>query len=150
METTPFISNLRVFHTFHHSSHTRSLSHGTFRVLRVELRIWERCKFSKKLSIFGFYFFYSVQVPPPFPLPTVSPLVSESTSPNHSRSTSPHRTIVTLRSTPMPPPQTPRPIDTIPTQLPPPQPIDPLSSNNFPFLHPVENVKIPDEDVSWI
>ncbi|KAJ3655164.1 hypothetical protein Zmor_014301 [Zophobas morio] len=85
------------------------------------------------------------EVPPPFPLPTVSPLVSESTSPNHSRSTSPHR-IVTLRSTPMPPPQPPRPIDTIPTQL----PIDTLSSNNFPFLHPTENVKIADEDLNSI
>ncbi|EFA04055.1 uncharacterized protein LOC660415 [Tribolium castaneum] len=88
------------------------------------------------------------KVPPPFPMPpTVSPLVSESTSPNHSRSTSPHRTIVTLRSTPMPPPQTTRPIDTtIPTQL----PIDPLSPNNFPFLHPAENVKMPDEDLNSI
>ncbi|XP_068903366.1 uncharacterized protein [Tenebrio molitor] len=86
------------------------------------------------------------EVPPPFPLPTVSPLVSESTSPNHSRSTSPHRTIVTLRSTPMPPPQPPRPIDTIPTQL----PIDALSSNKFPFLHPAENVKFPDEDLNSI
>jgi hypothetical protein len=44
----------------------------------------------------------------------------------------------------MPPPQPPRPIDTIPTQL----PIDALSSNKFPFLHPAENVKFPDEDVS--
>ncbi|RZC32919.1 leucine-rich repeat extensin-like protein 3, partial [Asbolus verrucosus] len=86
------------------------------------------------------------EVPPPFPLPTVSPLVSESTSPNHSRSTSPHRTIVTLRSTPMPPPQPPRPIDTMPTQL----PLDALSSNNFPFLQSAENVKMPDDELNSI
>lgn len=84
------------------------------------------------------------EVPPFSTLPTMSPLVNESSSPNHSRSTSPHR--VTLRPTSIIHNQRLPSTDIIGAQL---SPIHSHSVSNFSsYVHPSDNFKVQDEDVS--
>lgn len=85
------------------------------------------------------------EVPPFSTLPTMSSLVNDTLSPNHSRSTSPHRTLITARPTSITQNQRPPTTDIITTQL---NSMDlHPTTNSFSYPHPSDNLKVQNEEV---
>lgn len=115
------------------------------------------------IAVSSYYLqFIHLQVPP-FPPPSISPLVSQAASPNQSRSTSPHRTQMSIRP---PPPQVlqqpptgplpnvplngpPPPMDIMPVSVQPQLPLDQLSQSSLP-VYSNPDLKLGEEDLAKV